>query len=62
MDERRIQRKPRKAANKYIGNQAELRTIQHKRLVPYGAHSNFCFIKTSFVLGMLSAIAAKKGK
>ncbi len=26
---------------------------QHKRFVPYSTHPNFCFAKTSFMLGTL---------
>lgn len=32
------------------------RITQHKRLVPYDAHPNFFFAKTSFLLGTLCAI------
>ena len=32
------------------------RITQHKRFVPYGTHPNFCFAKTSFMLGTLCAI------
>jgi len=27
------------------------RITQHKKSVPYGTHPNFCFTKTSFILG-----------
>jgi len=33
------------------------RITQHKRFVPYGTHPNFCYAKTSFMLGTLSEIA-----
>ena len=33
------------------------RPTQHKRFVPYGTHSNFCFAKTSFMLETLDAIS-----
>lgn len=32
---------------------ALLPITQHKRFVPYGTHPNFCFAKTSFMLGTL---------
>ena len=32
------------------------RITQHKRFVPYGTHPNFCYAKTSFMLGTLYAI------
>ena len=31
------------------------RITQHKRFVPYGTHPNFCYAKTSFMLGTLVA-------
>ncbi len=34
-----------------------LHITQHKRFVPDGTHPNFCFAKTSFMLGTLSVIA-----
>jgi len=34
----------------------QLPITQHKRFVPYGTQSNFCFAKTSFMLGTLAAI------
>jgi len=33
------------------------RLTQHKRFMPYGTHPNFCFAKTSFILGTLGDIA-----
>ena len=36
------------------------RITQHKRFVPYGTHPNFGFAETSFMLGTLDEIAAKK--
>ena len=33
-----------------------LHITQHKRFVPYGAHPNFCFAKTSFMLETLGEI------
>ena len=33
---------------------------QHKRFVPYGTHLNFCFAKTFFMLGTLSAHCTQK--
>ena len=38
------------------------RITQHKRFVPYGTHPNFCFTKTSFMLGTLSEILLKEVK
>jgi len=35
---------------------AKRRLTQHKRFVPNGTHQNFCFAKTSFMLGTLCAI------
>jgi len=35
---------------------ATLHITQHKRFVPYGTHPNFCFAKTSFILGTLGDI------
>jgi hypothetical protein len=35
------------------------RITQHKRFVPNGTHPNFCFAKTSFMLGTLSEIGGK---
>jgi len=32
------------------------RITHHKRFVPYGTHPNFCFAKTSFMLGTLAEI------
>jgi len=32
------------------------RLTQHKRFVPNGTHSNFCFAKTSFMLETLAEI------
>jgi hypothetical protein len=37
-----------------------VRLTQHKRFVPCGTHLNFCFAKTSFMLGTLGAISAAK--
>jgi len=34
----------------------QLRLTQHKRFMPDGTHPNFCFAKTSFMLGTVSAI------
>jgi len=39
-----------------IGKIPPLHITQHKRFVPYGTHQNFCFAKTSFMLGTLVAI------
>jgi len=39
---------------------AQLHITQHKRFVPYGTHPNFCFAKTSFMLGTLYEIAIQK--
>jgi len=33
------------------------RITQHKRFVLYSTHPNFCFAKTSFMLGTLAEIA-----
>ena len=41
---------------------AEQHITQHKRFVPYGTHPNFCFAKTSFMLGTLSEIAVLNGR
>jgi len=30
-----------------------LHITQHKKFVSYGTHPNFCFAKTSFILGTL---------
>jgi len=38
----------------------ERRITQHKRFVPYGTHPNFCFAKTSFMLGTLYETAVEK--
>jgi hypothetical protein len=38
------------------------RITQHKRFMPYSTHSNFCFAKTSFMLGSLYKIAPLKGE
>jgi hypothetical protein len=40
---------------KYIGGQVHI--TQHKRFAPYGTHPNFCFAKTSFMLGTLCEMA-----
>ena len=40
---------------------AQLHITQHKRFVPYSTHPNFCFAKTSFMLGTLSEIALRTG-
>jgi len=37
------------------------RLTKHKRFVPYGTHPNFCFAKTSFMLGTLGKTATRKG-
>ncbi len=37
------------------------RITQHKRLVPYGTHPNFCFAKTSFMLEPLRENGSKRG-
>lgn len=39
---------------------AALPVTQHKRFVPNGTHPNFCFAKTSFMLGTLAEIAILK--
>jgi hypothetical protein len=36
-----------------------LHITQHKRFVPNGTHPNFCFAKTSFMLGTLGEIERK---
>jgi hypothetical protein len=41
---------------------AKRHITQHKRFVPYGTHSNFCFAKTSFMLEMLYAEPIKVGE
>ena len=33
------------------------RLTQHKKFVPFGTHPNFCFAKTSFMLGTLGETA-----
>jgi hypothetical protein len=35
------------------------RVTERKRLVPYDTHPNFCFAKTSFMLGTLYEIGAR---
>ena len=37
-----------------------LRLTQHKRFVPNGTHPNFCFAKTSFMLGTLCEMPPHK--
>jgi hypothetical protein len=39
-----------------------LHITQHKRFVPYGTHPNFCFAKTSFMLGTLGEMPRYKQK
>jgi len=34
-------------------NGCQLHLTQHKRFVPYGTYPNFCYAKTSFMLGTL---------
>jgi len=41
---------------KKINAEQNGRLTQHKRFVPYGTHPNFCFAKTSFMLGTLGEI------
>jgi hypothetical protein len=37
------------------------RITQHKRFVPNGTHPNFCFAKTSYMLGTLYEIGCMRG-
>jgi hypothetical protein len=42
-----------------IGEVSQQRITQHKRFVPDGTHLNFCFAKTSFMLGTLCEMLSR---